>query len=110
MRELEEISRRTGVPNPYTQSLGVIQQLIRTLSSIPLSENIDDYININDYLFEEQPLIETPFLPVQPMPNASIITPQLPGATALQQGLTPTEVALLGPAEQQIRLKQRGLA
>jgi uncharacterized protein YbcI len=28
----------------------------------------------------------------------------------MQNGLTPTESALLSPAEQQIRLKQRGLA
>jgi len=110
VRELEEISRRTGTPNPYTQALGSIQQLTRTLSSIPLSENINDYININDYLFEEEPLIETPSLPIQPTPNASILTPSISRTAVSQSGLTPTEVALLSPAEQQIRLKQRGLA
>ena len=110
LRELEEISQRTGIANPFTQALGAIQQLTRTLSSIPLSENIDDFIDIRDYLFEEEPLIETPPLPVQPMPNASILTPPVQQIAGLQNGLTPTESALLSPEEQRIRLKQRGLA
>jgi hypothetical protein len=47
-------------------------------------------------------------LPEQPMPNQQVIQPQQAAIT--QSGLTPTESALLSPAEQQIRLKQRGLA
>ena len=109
-RELEEISQRTGVPNPFAQALGTIQQLTRTLSSIPLSANIDDFIDIKDFLFEEEPVIETPPLPIQPMPNASILTPPVQQVAGLQNGLTPTESALLSPEEQRIRLRQRGLA
>jgi hypothetical protein len=48
-------------------------------------------------------------LPEQPMPNQQVIQPQQQAAIT-QSGLTPTESALLSPAEQQIRLKQRGLA
>jgi hypothetical protein len=47
-------------------------------------------------------------LPEQPMPNQQVIQPQQAAIT--QSGLTPTESALLSPEEQQIRLKQRGLA
>jgi hypothetical protein len=43
------------------------------------------------------------------MPNAQVLQPQAPG-NITAQGLTPTELALLSPEEQQIRLRQRGLA
>jgi len=46
------------------------------------------------------------------MPNANIIgqIPQIGGQQLMtSQGLTPTELALLSPEEQQIRLRQRGL-
>jgi len=42
------------------------------------------------------------------MPNQQVIQPQQQAAIT-QSGLTPTESALLSPAEQQIRLRQRGL-
>jgi hypothetical protein len=45
-----------------------------------------------------------------PTPNVSILTPPLQQVAGLQNGLTPTENALLSPEEQRIRLKQRGLA
>jgi hypothetical protein len=109
LRELEQISQRTGIPNPFTQAQGVIQQLVRTLSSIPLTENIDNYIDIKDYLFEEEPLIQTPPLPIQPMPNVSLLTPPVQQFAGLQNGLTPIENALLNESEKQMRLKQRGL-
>jgi hypothetical protein len=63
-------------------------------------------IDLNDYLLEE---IETLPLPQTPMPSAQILQPQAPG-NITSQGLTPTELALLSPEEQQIRLRQRGLA
>ena len=45
-----------------------------------------------------------------PMPNVSILTPPVQQFAGLQNGLTPTENALLSPEEQRIRLRQRGLA
>ncbi len=63
-------------------------------------------LNINDYLLPE---VQTPLLPIQPMPSAQVLQPQAPG-NITSQGLTPTELALLSPEEQQIRLRQRGLA
>jgi hypothetical protein len=44
------------------------------------------------------------------MPNASILTPPPQQVAGLQNGLTPTENALLSPEEQRMRLRQRGLA
>jgi len=43
------------------------------------------------------------------MPNNSIIGQTQPQGLTTAQGLTPTELALLSPEEQQIRLRQRGL-
>jgi len=71
---------------------------------------------LSDYGIEEEETGPTnnfdPFrksaLPEQPMPNQQVIQPQQQAAIT-QNGLTPTESALLSPAEQQIRLKQRGL-
>ena len=60
------------------------------------------------YLPPEEPVSQAP-LPEQPMPNPAIIGQsqfQQPGTS---KGLTPTELALLSPEEQQMRLRQRGL-
>ena len=45
-----------------------------------------------------------------PMPNVSILTSPVQQFAGLQNGLTPTENALLSQSEKQMRLKQRGLA
>jgi len=72
---------------------------------------------LSDYGIEEEETTPTkggsfnPYrsqLPEQPMPNQQVIQPQQQAAIT-QSGLTPTESALLSPAEQQIRLRQRGL-
>jgi len=79
------------------------------LAYTPNLEDVDQAgINLNDYLLEE---VQTLPLPQTPMPSAQILQPQpqAPG-NITSQGLTPTELALLSPEEQQIRLRQRGLA
>jgi hypothetical protein len=82
---------------------------------IPLSGRFEDYINPEDFIIEKKSLfgdrseLQTPPLPEQPMPNPSVV--QAPAQmNMMQNGLTPTESALLSQEEQQIRLKQRGLA
>jgi hypothetical protein len=77
------------------------------LAYTPNLQEVDQLgINLNDYLIPE---IETPPLPLQPMPNAQVLQPQAPG-NIMQNGLTATENALLSEEEKIIRLKQRGLA
>jgi len=71
-----------------------------------LEEEDQEGINLKNYLLEE---IQTLPLPMQPMPSAQVLQPQDSG-NITAQGLTPTELALLSPEEQQIRLRQRGLA
>ena len=81
------------------------------LAYTPNLEEVDQSgIDVNDYLIPE--VQEMP-LPPTPMPNPQVVQPQpmvqAPG-NITSQGLTPTELALLSPEEQQIRLRQRGLA
>jgi hypothetical protein len=76
------------------------------LAYTPNLEEVDQTgIDLNDYLIPE---VQTPPLPLQPMPNAQVIQPQAPG-NIMATGLTPVENALLSDEEKQIRLRQRGL-
>ena len=55
-----------------------------------------------------QPTLPTPSL-TTPSVNPALVSPTPTGVASLNQGLTPTESALLSPEEQQIRLRSRGL-
>jgi hypothetical protein len=74
-----------------------------------LAETYEGGIDLNDYLIDTSP-VGPAALPPQPMPSPQVIQtiPQAPGI--MNQGLTPTENALLSEEEKQIRLRQRGLA
>ena len=56
-----------------------------------------------------QPTLPTPSL-TTPNVNPTLVSQAPTGIATLNQGLTPTEQALLGPEEQAIRLRQRGMA
>ena len=67
----------------------------------------DFYLNVEDFLPDTNPQGQSA-LPVTPqVSNQALATNNIP---VTQTGLTPTEQALLSPQEQQIRLRQRGLA
>jgi len=111
-REFQQIEDRIGVPNPYIEALDAINDIKLDLRGLSLDDNFDEFILPERYLEYFEPLPETQPLPPQPMPNANIIgqIPQIGGQQLMtSQGLTPTELALLSPEEQQIRLRQRGL-
>jgi hypothetical protein len=74
-----------------------------------LAETYGGGIDLNDYLIDTSP-VGPAALPPQPMPSPQVVQtmPQAPGI--MNQGLTPTENALLSEEEKQIRLRQRGLA
>ena len=55
------------------------------------------------------PPVDTPPLAV-PNVNPNLFAQAPTGIVTLNQGLTPTEQALLSPEEQAIRLRSRGLA
>jgi hypothetical protein len=109
--EFKQISNRLGQPNPYRIIYPAIRSFLNRAKGLRLDYNFDDYMRLEDfegYLPSEEPVSQAP-LPEQPMPNPAIIGQsqfQQPGTS---QGLTPTELALLSPEEQQMRLRQRGL-
>jgi hypothetical protein len=117
-----EIARSLGDTNAYTIARPQILRMANDMNRIGLNSqflfNINDRLlradggevvqgptlNLEDYLIPE---VETPPLPLQPMPNVQVLQPQAPGITAT--GLTPTENALLSEEEKQIVLRSRGL-
>jgi hypothetical protein len=112
-REFRQIEERIGAPDPYVEAIDVINEIKLDLRSLSLDDDFDDFINIERYLpglpAEIGPLSQAP-LPQQPMPSPSVVGQVQPQQMTTSQGLTPTELALLSPEEQQIRLRQRGLA
>jgi hypothetical protein len=100
-----EISRTTGQPNPFIEAQGTLRSMERDFSRQSLDKKFIPQIqNYIPSLSENVQPLNTP------MPNASILTPPVQKFAGLQNGLTPTENALLSQSEKQMRLKQRGLA
>ena len=101
----QRIANERGQPNPVLDALGSLESMYSDFLGLNLQD--DWTFNLEDYLPQS---ITSPqsALPPQPMPAPNIVgqAPQMSTA----QGLTPTELALLSQEEQQIRLKQRGLA
>ena len=105
----EEIATNLGIPNPFLEALDTLIDIQIDFSNQSLEDPLD--LNLEDYLVSVQPIQPTQAaLPEQPMPSQQVIQPIQPTQTVSQTGLTPTEQALLSPEEQQIRLRQRGLA
>jgi hypothetical protein len=109
IQKFNEIARTTGQPNPFIDAQSTLQNMRNKLRSQNLSKpfNVDLRNFLPSYYNEGSPAAA----PLNtPMPNASILTPPIQQVTGLQNGLTPTENALLSESEKQMRLKQRGLA
>ena len=119
-----ENARNLGGPNPYNIARPQILRMVNDMQRMGLDSralfSTDERLlkaeggeveslpglDINNYLLPE---VQTPPLPIQPMPNAQVLQPQAPG-NIMNTGLTPVENALLSDEEKQIRLRQRGLA
>ena len=122
--KFSENARKLGGPNPYNIARPQILRMVNDMKRMRLNNrglfSTDERLlkseggeveslpglDINNYLLPE---IQTPPLPLQPMPNAQVLQPQAPG-NIMATGLTPVENALLSDEEKQIRLRQRGLA
>ena len=75
----------------------------------PFSIGDDIGLTEEDRQLATQPTLPTPSL-TTPSVNPTLVSRAPTGIATLNQGLTPTEQALLGPEEQAIRLRQRGMA
>jgi len=111
--KFREIAANLGDPNPFIEAAPVLREMQNEMKQIELGERFD--LNLNDFLFETPSIAERVGLggigqtpPVSPQLGQTAMTQASGNITS--QGLTPTELALLSPEEQQIRLRQRGLA
>ena len=110
----KEIARDLGDIDVFKEIKPTLREMNRDLKILDLGETFD--LDLTDYLEEGPGIAESLGLGnigQPPMPNQQILQTsqvQAPGSNVTSQGLTPTELALLSPEEQQIRLRQRGLA
>jgi len=127
-----EIARDLGTFDVFKQVLPVLRSMTRDMRRLRLDgvfeKNVDVQefaeggaaytptlaetygggIDLNDYLIDTSPMGPVA-LPEQPMPSPQVIQPMPQVTGTMNQGLTPTENALLSEEEKQIRLRQRGL-
>jgi len=95
-----EIARNLGDPNVFTEVRPTLRLMLQEFRRLPLTSVFDS--DVNDFLFESEPLIPLPSTP-QPIINTQANAQQ----TGQTNELTATELALLSPSEQIIRLRNR---
>tara|TARA_R110000765_G_scaffold267554_1_gene366611 strand:- start:47 stop:4072 length:4026 start_codon:yes stop_codon:yes gene_type:complete len=106
--KFEDIALEEGTSNPFQQAVGTLDKMYESFLNQSLygsfEPKLEDYIpSLNS---EGQSA-----LPETPGVNPQVVSTPMPApGTISQSGLTPTEQALLSSEEQQIRLRQRGMA
>ena len=95
-----EIARNLGDPNVFTEVRPTLRLMLQEFRRLPLTSVFDS--DVNDFLFESEPLIPLPSTP-QPIVNTQANAQQ----TGQTNELTATELALLSPSEQIIRLRNK---
>lgn len=106
------LSKQYGIDNPLTKR---IQKTINKIQKRLYKQrlNQDFIIDPNDYIIQKSAEVgkQSMSLPEQPMPSSQVIqSAMMPTTGPMNQGLTPTENALLSEEEKMIRLRSRGLA
>ena len=113
-KEFAEIAERIGEDNPFEEVEDILQDIRDDLRDISFQDQFD--IDISDYITDDMfsAGIQTPPLPgnvTSAMPNPEVIQTAQANLSNVPNngGLTASEMALLSPEEQQIRLRQRGM-
>ena len=107
IREFDQIAERIQQENPFESAEEVLNEIYDDISDISLTDDFE--IDINDYLTPDPGLLGQ-MLPQTPAINPGVLQSNLQSSAINQQGLTPSEQALLSEEEKAIRLRQRGLA
>ena len=94
-QRFQEIADNLGEPNMFRETAPTLRAMRSLFGELPLDGSFD--IEIDDFLFEEAPLIPLPSTP-QPIVGAQVQAPE----TGQTKELTRTEQALLSPEEQVI--------
>jgi len=87
-------------PNIFTEVRPTLRLMLQQFRRLPLTSSFDS--DVNDFLFESEPLIPLPTTP-QPVVNTQINAQQIDPNT----NLTRTQQALLSPTEQVIASRRR---
>jgi hypothetical protein len=95
-----EIARNLGDPNIFTEVRPTLRLMLQEFRRLPLTSVFDS--DVNDFLFEESLLPPLPSTP-QPVVGTQANVQQ----TGQTNELTATELALLSPSEQIIRLRDK---
>jgi len=99
-QRFREIARNLGDPNIFTEVRPTLRLMLQEFKRLPLTSSFDS--DVNDFLFEEAPLIPLPQTG-EPIVNTQANIQQVDPTT----NLTSTETALLSPEEQVIRQRLR---
>ena len=94
-KRFAEIAANIGDPNVYLEVAPTLKAMRSLFRTLPLDGSFD--VDLDDFLFEEAPL-----LPLPNLPEPSINTQANVRSTTQNTNLTPTEEALLSPEEKVI--------
>jgi hypothetical protein len=110
--KFEEIATDTGLTNPFEEAAPIIDKMYDAFNEKSLTDPTFEF-KLEDFLPDTDPEGQSA-LPPTAMPNAQVIQSaamqQVGASGTMNQGLTPTENALLSDEEKQIKLRSRGLA
>jgi len=104
----QDLAQRGGISNVFLEAEPAIRAMNSIMEGLTLFDDFN--LELQDFLPDTSPQGGAA-LPPTPMPSQDVIQTaavQAPGF--MNQGLTPTENALLSEEEKQMRLRQRGLA
>jgi len=107
-KEFRDIEEKISIENPFEEARDILLDIQEDLRELSFDDDFN--IDIENYLpsYDE---MQQSALPETPGVNPQVVSTPMPApGTVSQSGLTPTEQALLSPEEQQIRLRQRGMA
>ena len=105
----QDLAQRAGIANVFFEAEPTLRAMNAAMQSLTLFDEFD--LELEDFLPDSDPEGQSA-LPLTPMPNQQVVqtATTMPAAGAMNQGLTPTENALLSEEEKQIKLRSRGLA
>ena len=107
-KEFRDIEEKISIENPFEEARDILLDIQEDLRELSFDDDFN--IDIENYLpsYDE---MQQSALPETPGVNPQVVSTPMPApGTISQSGLTPTEQALLSSEEQQIRLRQRGMA
>ena len=107
MRETIELMPLNEIKKGFEDTLNSSQQFLMDQDFNLMEQDIDS----EELILDDQSQIQTPPLQTPDIDANLLSTTSMQPATGINAtGLTPTEQALLSPEEQNIRLRQRGMA